>query len=76
MARAVAIWYVENTDGKLIAAFTVKRELADWLDRKYGPAEQRDMQTCPVGVYRIGDGHHYPDAVPKAYNPRTLEPVT
>lgn len=76
MSRSVYIWYVQNSDGNVIAAFTVKHELATWLDRRYGPAEFRNAAACPVLLYRIRDGHIDPDARPVAHNPRTLEPVT
>lgn len=76
MARSQYVWLVYGgTAGKVIAVFTVKHELSGWLDRRYGPADHRDMRTAPIGVCRFRDSHHHPDDIPVWLNPRTLEPT-
>lgn len=65
MARAMHIWLVQDTQGDVVAAFTVKHELGSWLD-KHG---------VNFLVSRIQDGRHNPGARPVELNPKTLEPV-
>lgn len=55
MARATTIWYVENTDGDVVRACTVRHELDTWLTRRYAPAGLRNAANCPVTIYRIPD---------------------
>ncbi len=70
MRRAEAIWIVQGVRGAVFGAFTVKRELAEWIERRGVPLEQDDLS-----VVRIGDGGYFPDAVPIAVDPVTLEMV-
>lgn len=65
MARSTYIWLVQDGDGDVVAAFTVKHELGAWLD-KHGP---------DFLVSRIRDGNSDPTARPVELNPRTLEPA-
>lgn len=65
MARATYIWIVQNGEGDIVAAFTVKHELGSWLD-----ANGSDYL-----VLRIRDGRWNAAARPVELNPRTLEPA-
>lgn len=70
MARASAIWYVTwPGEVEMRAAFTVKRELESWLERHPENAGEE------WGVWKIGDGHHNPEATPIRLDRRNLEPI-
>jgi len=66
MSRGRYVYVVRRADGGLLAAFTVKYELATWLEH-YKP-------SGPAIVSRIEDGGNAPWAQPISLNPQTLEP--
>ncbi|MET0415791.1 MAG: hypothetical protein ABW022_07200 [Actinoplanes sp.] len=63
MARATFIWLVQDTQGDVIAAFTVKHELSKWLE----------AHGINFLVSRIKDGLHSRAEQAVQLNPRTLE---
>lgn len=65
MARSLYVWFVQNTEGDVVAAFTVKHELGSWLDKN----------GVNFLVSRIRDGRADPGARPVELNPTTLEPA-
>lgn len=67
MARSSYIYVVRDAiDGELITAFTVKHELARWLDAR----------SSKFLITRIHDGGQVHGRPPVTLDPRTLEPVT
>jgi hypothetical protein len=68
MSRSTYVYVViEPVDCVPIAAFTVKRELALWMNRH---------DPIKVDLYRLRDGNAYPDQIPVRLNPQTLEPMS
>lgn len=66
MSRAATIWFVTLPEtGRVRACFTVKHELATFLDRH--PED--------LGVWRIPDGHWSPEVEPVQLDRATLTPV-
>jgi hypothetical protein len=65
MSRSLYIWLVQDTEGDVVAAFTVKHELGSWLDKN----------GTNFLVSRIRDGRADPGARPVELNPTTLEPA-
>ncbi len=66
MARSSYVYTVNNIEGDLLGGFTVKHELASWLEHRIGHRE--------VVVWRIRDGlHHHELAV--ELDPFTLKPI-
>lgn len=65
MARSTYIYLVQGVKGGIVAAFTVKCELASWLD---------GWDTLCL-VSRIRDGQWNASTPPIQLNPRTLEPA-
>lgn len=67
MSRAAYVWVITDPlDNMPMAAFTVKYECADWIDR-HSDGE-------PVNVCRIRDSRYYPKASPVWLDPSILEP--
>lgn len=64
MSRSTYIWIVQETTGTVVATFTVKHELATWLDLF---SHKRHL----LAVTRHSDGR--PGVPPVALNPKTLE---
>jgi len=63
MARSTYIWFVQDGQGDVVAAFTVKHELTKWLE----------ANGTNFLVSRIRDGLQAPGERPVELNPRTLE---
>lgn len=63
MARSSYVWVVQSPSGEVVNAFTVKHELASWL-------EGRESQYL---VTRVRDGALNPELT--QLNPHTLEPA-
>jgi hypothetical protein len=70
MARSSYIYVVQNGDGDVVAAFTVKHELVTWQERNEGRFQ----------ITRVRDGGteqkpwmKYPGVV--RLNPKTLDPA-
>lgn len=72
MARADYIWIVQSVGGDVVAAFTVKHELASWLDRRNARSPRTHDEM--VGVTRVRDAD-FGSELPVQLNPRTLEPA-
>jgi hypothetical protein len=72
MARSNYIYVVQDVTGNVVAAFTVKAELASWLDRR-NAREPRTREEL-VGVTRVRDAD-FGSHLPVMLNPRDLEPA-
>jgi hypothetical protein len=66
MARARYVWVVQNIDGVLVAAFTVRYELVNWLS-------SRRQGMLPLLLVTRIDTHSWPQKTIEL-NPKTLEP--
>jgi hypothetical protein len=75
MARSSYIYIVQNGDGLVLAAFTVKHELSTWLDQNGGRYRNPKSRDDLIGITRIQDGFGYGRAGSVVLSPRTLEPV-
>jgi hypothetical protein len=80
VARSSYIYVVQDSTGKVLAAFTVKHELASWLDEEDGRRRNPTTREDMVGITRVRDGKTVKDPWTKyelvqMLNPRTLEPV-
>lgn len=68
MARARYVWTVQSLGGGvLMAAFTVRYELVDWLSA-------RQERTLPLLLVTRIDTHSFPQKIIEL-NPQTLEPA-
>jgi len=66
MSRSAYIWVVADATPVPVAAFTVKHELAGWLER-------RQEGRSGLRITRLRDGRTPSEAV--ALDPTTLEPT-
>jgi hypothetical protein len=68
MARARYVWAVQSVDLDLLAAFTVRYELEDWLST-------RQKRKLPLLLVTRVDTHSFPQRI-LPLDPQTLEPIS
>lgn len=66
MARSSFIYTVQDRQGGIVAAFTVKHELASWLEHQ---------DDALLQLTRVRDGGHRMNDQPVQLNPETLDPA-
>lgn len=72
MSRSTYVYIVRDLSGRPTGAFTVKHELATWLERNGHRHPQDFAGLIEVTRHRDGD----PSVPPVTLNPRTLEPAS